>query len=123
LDFVSGEAAGKAKADHIERNLFKFLLSMGAKLLLLFFTTRSNLCSRESIQTKTGETLPYHRDTSRIYFSIFGKISFKRPYFYKQGVGGQIPLMESLALVRIVIRIFCEKYQNTLEFIMFMAKA
>lgn len=98
LDFVSGEAAGKAKADHIERNLFKFLLSMGAKLLLLFFTTRSNLCSRESIQTKTGETLPYHRDTSRIYFSIFGKISFKRPYFYKQGVGGQIPLDGELSL-------------------------
>ncbi|MBF0412870.1 MAG: ISKra4 family transposase [Desulfamplus sp.] len=98
LDFVSGEAAAKSTADHVERNLFKLLLSMGAKLLLLFFTMRSNLCSRESIQTEKGETLPYHRDTYHNYFSIFGKISFKRPYFYKQGVGGQIPLDGELSL-------------------------
>ncbi|MBF0235089.1 MAG: hypothetical protein HQK65_18955 [Desulfamplus sp.] len=98
LNFVSGEAASKATADHIERNLFKFLLSMGAKLLLLFFIMRSNLCSRESIQTETDETLPYHRDTSRDYFSIFGKISFVRPYFYKKGVGGEVPLDAELSL-------------------------
>lgn len=98
LNFVSGEEASKATADHIERNLFKFLLSMGGKLLLLFFITRSNLCSRESIQTEQGETLLYHRDTARDYFSIFGKIAFKRPYFYKQGVGSQIPLDGELSL-------------------------
>ena len=37
LDFVTGEPARQAKADGIERGLFKMLLSMGAKLLQLFF--------------------------------------------------------------------------------------
>jgi hypothetical protein len=37
LDFVTGEPAQQATADHIERGLFKLLLAMGAKLLLLFF--------------------------------------------------------------------------------------
>ena len=37
LDFVTGEQARTATADHIERGLFKLLLSLGAKLLQLFF--------------------------------------------------------------------------------------
>lgn len=32
LDFVTGEQAHQATADHIERGLFKLLLALGAKL-------------------------------------------------------------------------------------------
>ena len=54
LDFVTGEDARTAKADNIERGLFKMLLSLGAKLLQLFFTMRSEICSRQPIQNKSG---------------------------------------------------------------------
>jgi hypothetical protein len=98
LDFVTGEQARTASADHIERGLFKLLLSLGAKLLQLFFVMRSQACSRQAIQTETGQEMPYHRDTPREYFSIFGKVAIERPYFYKKGVGGQTPLDAELSL-------------------------
>jgi len=98
LDFVTGEQARTAKADNIERGLFKMLLKLGAKLLQLFFTMRSEICSRQAVQCKSGQVLPYHRDTERVYFSIFNKVLIERPYFYKQGVGAQIPLDAELGL-------------------------
>jgi hypothetical protein len=98
LDFVAGEQARTSKADKIERGLFKMLLKLGAKLLQLFFTMRSELCSRQAVQSKNGQALPYHRDTERVYFSIFHKVFIKRPYFYKQGVGAHIPLDAELGL-------------------------
>ena len=79
LDFVTGEQARTASADHIERGLFKLLLSLGAKLLQLFFVMRSQASSRQAIRIERGQELPYHRDTPREYFSIFGKVSFERP--------------------------------------------
>lgn len=98
LDFVSGEQAQQATADHIERGLFKLLLAMGAKLLRLFFVMRSEACSRETHQTATGATLAYERDTKRSYYSIFGKLPLYRPYFYQKGVGGETPLDAALDL-------------------------
>jgi len=98
LDFVSGDQAQQATADQIERGLFKLLLALGAKLLLLFFALRSDLCSREAITTAAGETLAYERDTKRNYYSIFGKVPIWRPYFYKPGLGGELPLDAALAL-------------------------
>ena len=41
IDFVSGEQAQTATADHIERSLFRQMLKLGAKLLLLFFVVRA----------------------------------------------------------------------------------
>jgi len=98
LDFVTGEEARTAKADNIERGLFKMLLSLGAKLLQLFFVIRSQNCSRQPVQSKSGEELAYHRDSERVYFSIFNKVFIERPYFYKQGIGAQIPLDAELGL-------------------------
>lgn len=98
LDFVIGEQARTAKADSIERGLFKMLLSLGAKLLQLFFTMRSEVCSRQAVQSKSGQELLYHRDTVRVYFSIFNKVFIERPYFYKQGVGARTPLDAELGL-------------------------
>jgi hypothetical protein len=98
LEFVTGEEARTATADHIERGLFKLLLILGAKLLTLFFVIRSQACSREPLQLENGQTLRYHRDTKRDYFSIFGKVVLWRPYFYKKGVGGQCPLDAELSL-------------------------
>jgi len=98
IDFVSGEQAQTATADHIERSLFRQMLKLGAKLLLLFFVVRAQKCSRESIQMEEGQELPYHSEKKRIYFSIFGKIPFWRPYFYETGAQGQSPLDAELSL-------------------------
>ena len=98
LEFVTGEQAQEATADQIERSLFKLLLAVGAKLLMLFFVMRSEACSREAMQTAIGQSLPYERDTKRTYYSIFGKLPLYRPYFYKQGLDGQTPLDAALSL-------------------------
>ena len=82
----------------MERDVFKRLLQLGRSLLLLFFMLRTEQANREGVQTKKGERLPYHSEKQRIYFSVFGKLPVKRPYFYKQGVGSAIPLDEALSL-------------------------
>jgi len=98
LDYVTGEKARTATADETERGLFKMLIQMGAKLLTLFFVMRSQLARRGSLKIASGCELPYHRDTKRYYFSIFGKLRFARPYFYRKGKGGQTPLDAELSL-------------------------
>ena len=98
LDFVTGERAQSASAYQIERGLFKLLVSLGFSLLQLFFMVRSEKSHRTKVELADGQELPYHRDTGRSYFSIFGKLRFERPYFYKQGVGQRIPLDEELSL-------------------------
>jgi len=98
LDFVIGESAERAIAYQIESGLFKLLVSLGFSLLQLFFMMRSEKSNRTKVQLVDGQELPYHRDTARYYFSIFGKFRFERPYFYKKGVGQQIPLDEELGL-------------------------
>jgi hypothetical protein len=98
LDFVMGEEARTASADRIERGLFKMLLSLGAKLLTLFFAMRSQACARDCLVLADGGQLAYHRDTKRDYFSIFGKLAFWRPYFYQKGLSGQAPLDAELSL-------------------------
>lgn len=98
LDFVTGEEAQIATADHIERGLFRHLLDLGARLLLLFFVIRAKNCSREPLQMKDGQELPYHSEKKHTYFSIFGKLPFWRPYFYKTGADGQSPLDAELSL-------------------------
>ena len=98
LDFVTGEQAHQATADQIERGLFRLLLALGAKLLILFFVIRSEACSRDPIQSASGAILPYERETKRVYYSIFGKLPLYRPYFYKKGVGTETPLDAALGL-------------------------
>jgi hypothetical protein len=97
LDFATGAEAQTATADRIERGLFRRLLGLGAQLLLLFFVIRAQNCSREPLQKEDGQELPYHAERKRVYSSIFGKIPFWRPYFYKAGVG-EAPLDAALSL-------------------------
>ena len=96
LSFVKD--GGTASADQVERGLFRRLLNLGARLMLLFFALRSEAAPRDAHQTASGETLPYWTEHQRQYFSIFGKLAFWRPYFYRQGVGGASPLDQALAL-------------------------
>ncbi len=98
LQFVTSEQAKETTADYVERSLFKMLLALGTQLLTLFFVVRSENCSREAVQSSTGDRLAYQQNKKRTYYSIFGKVPIWRPYFYQKGVGGQIPLDAELGL-------------------------
>jgi len=98
LEYVMGEQAQTATADATERGLFKMMIAMGLKLLNLFFVMRSQNASRETLKTVEGSELHYHRDTGRYYVSIFGKLRFLRPYFYRKGQKGRAPLDAELSL-------------------------
>jgi hypothetical protein len=87
-----------ATADQVERGIFKRLLELGFRLMLLFFTLRAEAYPRTPVKTESGEKLPYFDDKKRGYYSIFGKLPFLRPYFYAQGVAGQSPLDAELSL-------------------------
>ena len=97
LQFVTSEEAQTATADQVERSLFELLLSLGAQLLLLFFRMRSETSSRDAIMVE-GQEIPYNSEQKRVYFSIFGKVSIWRPYFYASGAGGHTPLDAELSL-------------------------
>lgn len=96
LSYVKG--SGKATADEVERGIFRRLLNFGARLMVLFFALRTAAAGRNEHQLANGERLPYRVEHRRQYFSIFGKLAFWRPYFYRAGVGGDSPLDEELAL-------------------------
>jgi hypothetical protein len=98
LEYVTGEEARRATADATERGLFKMLIEMGLKLLTLFFEMRSQQAARKNLILPDGSVAQYHRDTPRRYVSIFGKLRFVRPYFYRPGQGGQVPLDAELSL-------------------------
>jgi len=85
-------------ADEVERNLFAQLLGLGAQLMILFFRLRADQSGQDRLRTEAGEEVPYHSEKQRTYFSIFGKVPFRRPYFYRQGVGKGSPLDEELSL-------------------------
>lgn len=96
LNYV--KASHTATADEMERGLFRRLLSLGARLMLLFFALRTGQAQRSEHQLASGVTVPYISEHRRQYFSIFGKLAFWRPYFYRGGSGGVTPLDQELAL-------------------------
>jgi hypothetical protein len=87
-----------ATADQMERGLFRRLLNLGLRLMLLFFALRTGAAVRDEHQVDQGEPLPYWAEHRRQYFSIFGKLAFWRPYFYRPGAGGVSPLDQELGL-------------------------
>jgi hypothetical protein len=98
LGLVTGSGAHTATLDQMERNLFRQVLRLGFKLLQLFVTTRVQAESHAP-QPGVGKTrLPYHSQKPIDYFSIFGKLTFARAYFYHAGQPGVCPLDQALSL-------------------------
>jgi hypothetical protein len=82
----------------MERSLFRQVLRLGFKLLQLFVTTR---VQGETHMPQPGVgtmRLPYHSQKPIDYFSIFGKLTFARAYFYHTGQPGVCPLDQALSL-------------------------
>jgi hypothetical protein len=82
----------------VELTLFRRLLGLGAALLRLFFVTRAAVRPTEPVTAPDGTRLPYHDQRPTTYYSIFGKVCFKRHYFTAPGQTGRCPLDAELSL-------------------------
>jgi hypothetical protein len=97
LTYVTGPEAHTLTAYTVELTLFRRLLALGATLLRLFFLTRAARRPPAPVSV-TDTLLAYHDCRPVAYYSIFGKLSFARHYFYTLGLGGQCPLDAALSL-------------------------
>lgn len=95
---VQSAEAVTCTADAMERHLFRQLLQLGANLMQLFLTYRSQMHQREAILNGQGRRIPYHSERKRDYYSVFGKLYCQRPYFYQRERGGDSPLDAALGL-------------------------
>lgn len=97
LTYVSGPEAHTQTAYTVELTLFRRLLALGAALLHLFFLTRTATRPPAPVAA-TGAVLAYRDRRAIAYYSIFGKLTIARHYFYTTDVGGQCPLDAALSL-------------------------
>jgi hypothetical protein len=98
LAFVTGPEAQTATMDQMERSLFRYVLHLGYQLLRLFVMVRVESESHTPLVKRDKTVLPYHSQKGRDYYSIFGKLTVERAYFYAWGGSGQCPLDEALSL-------------------------
>ena len=98
IGLVTGSEAHTATLDQMERSLFRQVLRLGFKLLQLFVTTRVQAESHAPRSGVGKPRLPYHSQKPIDYFSIFGKLTFVRAYFYHTGQVGLCPLDQALSL-------------------------
>lgn len=98
LNLVTGPEAQTATLDQMERSLFRHLLRMGHQLLQLFLAGRVEAEAHAPQWGWQRRKLPYHSQKSVDYFSVFGKLTFARAYFYAPGQAGKCPLDRALSL-------------------------
>jgi hypothetical protein len=98
LEYVTGDQAQARTAYEVELTLFRRLLALGAKLLHLFFVHRAATRPKGPVYAPDGTELEYHDLRPTTYFSVFGKIRFRRHYFHASGQEGFCPLDAELSL-------------------------
>jgi hypothetical protein len=98
LAYVRDADARTRTVAEIERTLFRRLLALGLQLLQLFFLARAAEQPTALPTSATGLPIPAYDRRSIDYFSVFGKLSFARQYFYAAGIGGSCPLDAEVSL-------------------------
>jgi hypothetical protein len=98
LEGVLSAEAQRVSADTMERRLLSQLLALGRALFVVFLTTRAAATAGRSHVDPDGVERPYHDERTRPYVSIFGRVVFARPYFYRKGVRGTAPVDALLSL-------------------------
>jgi hypothetical protein len=97
LNLVTGSAAQTATIDQMERSRFRHLLRLGRKLLQVFLAGRVQAESHAPQWGGQRRKLPYQAQKAVDYFSVFGKVSCARAYFYAPGQAGKCPLDRALS--------------------------
>jgi hypothetical protein len=98
VEYVTNAKSQSRTAYEVELTLFRRLLALGAKLLRLFFVQRAATRPNEPVYESDGTRLNYQGLHATTYFSVFGKVRFRRHYFYAPGYGGVCPLDAALSL-------------------------
>lgn len=98
VEYVTGEEAQTRTAYEVELVLFRRLLELGAQLLRLFFIHRAAARPSEPVYAPDGTRMKYHDLRQTTYYSVFGKVRFKRHYFHAPGHEGVCPLDAELSL-------------------------
>jgi hypothetical protein len=96
LRFAQGDAQ-RLEAHEAEEGLYRRLLSLGLRLLALYFA-RKGLGPTEQALASQGKIWPRNGVRWRIYRSVFGAIKIARAYFHREGEGGFCPLDAQLNL-------------------------
>lgn len=98
LTAVTGPEAQTRTADEIERALFRRVLALGGGLLHAFFLTRAAARPAGPVPSPDGTRLTYHDRRPTTYFSVFGKLAFRRHAFTAPGQPVVCPLDAALRL-------------------------
>lgn len=98
IEYVTGEGSESRTAYEVELTLFRWLLALGAALLQLFFIHRAAVRPSGPVLAADGRELQYHDRRQTTYFSVFGKVQFRRHYFHAPGQEGVCPLDAELSL-------------------------
>ena len=98
VEYVTGENSQTRTAYEVELTLFRRLLALGAELLRLFFIQRASVRPSGPVYAPDGTEMSYHDQRATSYFSVFGKMRFRRHYFHAPGQEGFCPLDAELSL-------------------------
>ena len=98
IEYVIGKQSQTRTAYEVELTLFRRLLALGAELLRLFFLHRASVRPSGPVYAPDGTELRYHDQRPTSYFSVFGKMRFRRHYFHAPGQEGFCPLDAELSL-------------------------
>jgi len=82
---VTSPEARTATLDQMERSIFRRVLHLGLRLLQAVIARRVEAEAHGEYRCGNGRVLPYHSQQPASYFSVFGKITFRRAYFYRAG--------------------------------------
>lgn len=85
VTLITSCEASTATLDQMERSIFRRILRLGLRLLQLFIATRVEAEAHGVYRREDGRELPYHSQQQASYFSVFGKVTFRRAYFYHAG--------------------------------------
>jgi hypothetical protein len=85
ITMVTHPEVATATLDQMERSVFRRVLRLGRQLLQLFLATRVEAEAHTPQRSEAGQVLPYHSQQPASYFSVFGKLTFRRAYFYRAG--------------------------------------
>ncbi len=98
VEYMTSKEAETQTAYEVELTLFRRLLKLGAQLLRLFFVHRAAVRPEEPVYAPDGTGLKYQSVRRTTYYSVFGKVQFKRHYFHTPGQEGFCPLDAELSL-------------------------
>lgn len=96
--YVTGPATRTSTAYEVELSLFRRLLAVGAALLRLFFLTRAADRPAEPVHGPDDTRWAYHDRRPTTYYSVFGKLVFRRHAFWAPGQPVVCPLDAALSL-------------------------